>query len=91
MLPFDPVNDETEGLLTAFTGSYTTTAKRQMDRLVTELKSAGVWGKLDWYAFVERCEKVFARMLLPPSFEHVTNQERQVRSRRQGERPCFPV
>jgi len=49
VLSFDPVNAETEAVLAAFTGSYTTTAKRQMDRLVTELKSAGVWGKLDWY------------------------------------------
>jgi hypothetical protein len=48
-LPFDPINDETDALLAAFTGSYATTAKRQMDRLVTELKAAGVWGKLDWY------------------------------------------
>ncbi len=49
VLPFEPVNDETDALLAALTGSYTTVAKRQMDRLVTELKSAGVWGKLDWY------------------------------------------
>jgi hypothetical protein len=48
-LPFDPVNDETDALLAAFTGSYATTAKRQIDRLITELKSAGVWSKLDWY------------------------------------------
>ena len=48
-LPFDPANDETDLLIAAFTGSYTTTAKRQIDRLITELKSAGIWGKLDWY------------------------------------------
>ena len=48
-LPFEPVNDETDALLAAFTGSYTTTAKRQIDRLITELKSAGIWSKLDWY------------------------------------------
>ena len=48
-LPFDPVNGETEALFGAFTGSYDTTTKRQIDRLITELKSAGVWGKLDWY------------------------------------------
>ena len=29
--------------------SYTTTAKRQIDHLITELKSAGIWSKLDWY------------------------------------------
>lgn len=49
LLPFHPVNDETEALLAAFSGSYTTTAKQQIDRLITELKSASVWGKLDWY------------------------------------------
>jgi hypothetical protein len=48
-LPFEPVNDETDPLIAAFTGSYTTTAKRQIDRLITELKSASVWSKLDWY------------------------------------------
>lgn len=48
-LPFYPENDEATALFAALTGSYTTTAKRQMDRLVTELKSAGVWSKLDWY------------------------------------------
>ena len=48
-LPFEPVNDETDALIAAFTGSYTTTAKRQIDRLITELKSAGIWSKLDWY------------------------------------------
>jgi len=49
VLPFEPVNDETDALIAAFTGSYTTTAKRQIDRLITELKSAGIWSKLDWY------------------------------------------
>ena len=48
-LPFEPVNDETDALIAAFTGTYTTTAKRQIDHLVTELKSAGIWSKLDWY------------------------------------------
>ena len=48
-LPFDPINDETEALIATFNGSYTTTAKRQIDRLITELKSAGIWSKLDWY------------------------------------------
>lgn len=48
-LPFHPVNDETEALLAAFSGSYIASAKRQIDRLITELKSASVWGKLDWY------------------------------------------
>ena len=48
-LPFDPVNDETEDLFGAFTSSYDTTTKRQIDRLISELKSAGVWSKLDWY------------------------------------------
>jgi hypothetical protein len=48
-LPFEPVNDEAEALIAAFTGAYTTTAKRQIDRLMTELKSAGIWSKLDWY------------------------------------------
>ena len=48
-MPFEPVNDETDTLIAAFTGSYTTTAKRQIDSLITELKSAGIWSKLDWY------------------------------------------
>jgi hypothetical protein len=48
-LPFDPVNDETEDLFGAFTSTYDTTTKRQIDRLISELKSAGVWTKLDWY------------------------------------------
>jgi len=48
-LPYEPANDETDALIAAFTGSYTTTAKRQIDRLITELKSAGIWSKLDWY------------------------------------------
>jgi hypothetical protein len=48
-LPFEPVNDETDALIAAFTGSYTTTAKRQIDHMITELKSAGIWSKLDWY------------------------------------------
>jgi hypothetical protein len=48
-LPFDPANSETEVLLAALTGTYDTIAKRQIDRLITELKSGGVWGKLDWY------------------------------------------
>ena len=29
--------------------SYDTTTKRQIDRLIGELKSPGIWGKLDWY------------------------------------------
>jgi hypothetical protein len=39
-LPFDPVNDETDALVAAFTASYSTTAKRQMDRLIhrTEIR-----------------------------------------------------
>jgi len=48
-LPFEPVNDETNSLIATFTASYTTTVKRQIDRLITELKSAGIWTKLDWY------------------------------------------
>ena len=48
-LPYDPVNAETGALLAASTGDYSTAAKRQIDRLITGLKSAGIWGKLDWY------------------------------------------
>jgi hypothetical protein len=49
VLPFEPMNDETEALLDACTGAYDTIAKRQIDRLITELKGASVWNKLDWY------------------------------------------
>jgi hypothetical protein len=48
-LPFVPANPETSVLISVLDGSYTTTEKIQMDRLITELKSAGVWAKLDWY------------------------------------------
>lgn len=48
-LPFDPDNAETDTLLAVFTGTYSTTAKIQMDTLITELKDAGVWTKLDWF------------------------------------------
>jgi hypothetical protein len=47
--PFEPLNAETETLVAACTGAYDTIAKRQIDRLITELKGAGVWNKLDWY------------------------------------------
>lgn len=49
LLPFVPVNTELTDLLAQFTGTYSTTAKIQMDTLITELKSAGVWAKFDWY------------------------------------------
>jgi hypothetical protein len=35
--------------LTHTTGVYSTTRKIQMDTLVTRLKAAGVWSKLDWF------------------------------------------
>jgi hypothetical protein len=48
-LPFVAVNAETTALLAQFTGTYSTTAKRQIDTHITELKNAGVWSKLDYY------------------------------------------
>jgi len=48
-LPFDPENTETEDLLAEVTGDYPTTRKIQIDALISELKTAGVWSKLDWF------------------------------------------
>lgn len=48
-LPFVAVNAETTALLAACTYSYNTTQKIQIDTLITNLKSAGVWADLDWY------------------------------------------
>jgi hypothetical protein len=48
-LPFVPDNTETTDLLNFFDEVYTTTEKLQMDALITELKTAGVWNKFDWY------------------------------------------
>jgi hypothetical protein len=48
-LPFVPDNTETTDLLNFFDEVYTTTEKIQMDALITELKTAGVWNKFDWY------------------------------------------
>jgi hypothetical protein len=48
-VPYVPVNAEITALLTHTTGVYSTTRKIQMDTLVTRLKSAGVWSKLDWF------------------------------------------
>lgn len=48
-VPFVPANAETTALLLNFDQTYTTTEKIQMDTLITRLKSAGVWAKLDWY------------------------------------------
>lgn len=49
LLPFDPDNAETTALLAAFDQTYNTTEKIQMDTLISALKAAGVWTKLDWY------------------------------------------
>jgi hypothetical protein len=49
LLPFTAVNAETTALLAAYTGTYSTTDKLQIDTLITELKDAGVWSELDWY------------------------------------------
>jgi hypothetical protein len=46
---FVPDNAETTALIAAFDQSYTTTSKRQMDALISALKTAGVWANLDWY------------------------------------------
>jgi hypothetical protein len=48
-LPFVPVNTETTDILAETTGDYTTTRKIQIDTLITQLKTAGVWSKLDWF------------------------------------------
>lgn|GEM_PF-2974429 len=48
-IPFDPENDETEDLIAAFDQEYGTTAKRQMDRLISLFKTGGQWAKFDWY------------------------------------------
>ena len=49
LLPFVPQNLELIDLLSCFDQTYTTSAKIQMDTLITELKNAGVWTKFDWY------------------------------------------
>jgi hypothetical protein len=49
LVPFVPVNSETTDLLNFFDQVYTTTEKRQIDTLITQLKTAGVWAKFDWY------------------------------------------
>jgi hypothetical protein len=49
LVTFTPVNAETIALLAASDQTYSTTEKRQIDTLITELKSAGVWALLDWY------------------------------------------
>lgn len=46
---FAPDNAETSALVAQFDQSYSATIKNQMDALISELKSAGVWAKLDWY------------------------------------------
>jgi hypothetical protein len=49
LVTFTPVNAETIALLAASDQTYSTTEKRQIDTLITELKSAGVWTLFDWY------------------------------------------
>jgi hypothetical protein len=49
LVPFVPDNAETTALIAAFDQSYTTTSKRQIDTLISGLKTAGVWAGLDWY------------------------------------------
>jgi hypothetical protein len=48
-VPFVADNSETTALIAAFDQSYSTTSKRQMDTLISDLKTAGVWANLDWY------------------------------------------
>ena len=38
---------ETKTLLAALTGTYSTPRKREMDKLIKSLKTAGIWSKLD--------------------------------------------
>lgn len=49
LLPFEPVNPETEDLLNEFDQTYPTSSKIQIDTLISELKTEGVWAKFDWY------------------------------------------
>jgi hypothetical protein len=49
LVPFVPVNLELIDLLSCFDQTYPTTAKIQMDTLISALKTAGVWAKFDWY------------------------------------------
>lgn len=48
-LPYEPDNAETDTLLAAFTGTYTTSRKIQIDRFITSLKGSGAWAQLDWF------------------------------------------
>jgi hypothetical protein len=49
LVPFVPANTETTDLLNFFDQVYNTTEKRQIDTLISQLKTAGVWTKFDWY------------------------------------------
>lgn len=50
LVPFEAENAETTTLLAAMDQEYSTTTKRQMDALITELKDANLFGtKFDWY------------------------------------------